>query len=276
MAQSGSSNKKVANSLVAVSASAVLAVYAAGYTRTQAAAEKLDAQSAERRPVSPEGRGSVRSAPITAEHHSSDSAPAVYDWAHDQGNTPTQTASIAYPAAPVTASAETAAPAATASAPAMARPSETPVAAPDRKPVVAGSVTPLSTVTPSPAIPEPAVTAPATTTVIPPAPPAVSQPAPQPAPPAAPQAAPKWKDGTYTGWGTSRHGDIQAAVVIESGRITSATIAQCLTRYSCNVIAMLPPEVVQRQSSEVDYVSGATQSTNAFYYAVVEALGKAK
>jgi len=26
----------------------------------------------------------------------------------------------------------------------------------------------------------------------------------------------------------------------------------------------------------VDYVSGATQSTNAFYYAVVEALSKAK
>ena len=31
-----------------------------------------------------------------------------------------------------------------------------------------------------------------------------------------------------------------------------------------------------RQSPEVDYVSGATQSVNAFYYAVVEALNKAK
>ena len=85
-----------------------------------------------------------------------------------------------------------------------------------------------------------------------------------------------YRDGTYNGWGTSRHGDIQAAVVIEGGRIASATIAQCLTRYSCNVIAALPPEVAQRQSPEVDYVSGATQSTNAFYYAVVEALNKAK
>jgi uncharacterized protein with FMN-binding domain len=34
--------------------------------------------------------------------------------------------------------------------------------------------------------------------------------------------------------------------------------------------------VVARQSAEVDYVSGATQSTNAFYYAVVEALSRAK
>ena len=34
--------------------------------------------------------------------------------------------------------------------------------------------------------------------------------------------------------------------------------------------------VVSRQSADVDYVSGATQSTNAFYYAVLEALSKAK
>jgi uncharacterized protein with FMN-binding domain len=89
-------------------------------------------------------------------------------------------------------------------------------------------------------------------------------------------ARPQWKDGTYTGWGTSRHGDIEAQVVIEGGRIASATIAQCLTRYSCSVIGKLPPQVAERQSPEVDYVSGATQSTNAFYYAVVEALTKAK
>ena len=64
--------------------------------------------------------------------------------------------------------------------------------------------------------------------------------------------------------------------MIDSGRIASATIAQCWTRYSCSVIANLPPQVAQRQSPDVDYVSGATQSANAFYYAVVDALGKAK
>jgi uncharacterized protein with FMN-binding domain len=93
-------------------------------------------------------------------------------------------------------------------------------------------------------------------------------------PPAPPK--PQYKDGTYLGWGTSRHGDIQASVVIAGGRIESATIAQCLTRYSCSWIAALPPQVAARQSPEVDYVSGATQSTNAFYYAVVEALKQAK
>src|SRR5207244_12226708 len=94
--------------------------------------------------------------------------------------------------------------------------------------------------------------------------------------PSRPTASAVYRDGTYCGWGTCRHGDIQAAVVIENGRIASATIAQCLTRYSCSVIAKLPPQVAERQSPEVDYVSGATQSTNAFYYAVVEALGHAK
>lgn len=100
-------------------------------------------------------------------------------------------------------------------------------------------------------------------------------PTPPPAPPP-PPAAPKWKDGTYTGWGTSRHGDIQAQVIIEEGRIKSASIAQCYTRYSCDVIDKIIPQVAQRQSPETDFVSGATQSTNAFYYGVVDALSKAK
>jgi uncharacterized protein with FMN-binding domain len=105
-----------------------------------------------------------------------------------------------------------------------------------------------------------------------------ASPAPAPAaPPApAPTVAVPYKDGTYAGWGTSRHGDIQATVVIENGRIASASISQCYTRYPCSWIAALPPQVAQRQSPEVDYVSGATQSTNAFYYAVIEALSKAK
>ena len=86
----------------------------------------------------------------------------------------------------------------------------------------------------------------------------------------------RWKDGTYLGYGTSRHGDIQASVEIKDGRIIAASITQCLTRYSCSWISHLPPQVVARQSADVDYVSGATQSSNAFYQAIAEALTKAK
>ena len=84
------------------------------------------------------------------------------------------------------------------------------------------------------------------------------------------------KDGVFYGWGTSRHGDIQASIEIRDGRIVGAYISQCRTQYSCSWVSALPPEVVARQSPDVDYVSGATQSSNAFYYAVVEALSKAK
>ena len=41
----GGSNKKVANGLVALSSAAVLAVYAAGYTRTRSAARQFEAQT---------------------------------------------------------------------------------------------------------------------------------------------------------------------------------------------------------------------------------------
>jgi uncharacterized protein with FMN-binding domain len=85
-----------------------------------------------------------------------------------------------------------------------------------------------------------------------------------------------YKDGTYYGWGTSRHGDIQAAVVIADGRIASTSIAQCLTRYSCSWIAALVPRVAARQSPPTEYVSGATESSYAFYDAVVEALAQAE
>jgi uncharacterized protein with FMN-binding domain len=84
------------------------------------------------------------------------------------------------------------------------------------------------------------------------------------------------KDGVYTGWGTSRHGDIESRVEIKNGRIIAASIAQCLTLYSVYWIAALPPQVVKRQSPDVDVISGATESSDAFYQGVVEALKKAK
>lgn len=105
---------------------------------------------------------------------------------------------------------------------------------------------------------------------------AAPTPTPTPAPAPTPTPAPKWSDGSYSGWGRSRHGDIQATVAIENGKIVYVAISVCATRYPCDVIAKLPGQVLERQSPETDFVAGATESTNAFYYAVVEALKKAK
>jgi uncharacterized protein with FMN-binding domain len=91
------------------------------------------------------------------------------------------------------------------------------------------------------------------------------------------QAKARWRDGSWRGRGHCPHGDIIATVTIKEGRIHSAVVSQCLTRYSCDVIEELPPQVAQRQSPEVDYyVSGATESTDAFYDAVTEALTRAR
>ena len=258
------SGKKVANGLVAMSTAAVLAVYAAGYARTRSAAAQLDAQSEERRPAGSEGRGPAP-ASVTAnpELHAPDSSSSPSP-VHETAGQPVRTASLEPGAKAAGVSNRGDAPASVSPA------SPNPPTAPEPTVATPQTAAPVSYVASAPAAPVlPAAT---------PAAPAVAEPVPVASAPAAPAPppAPTWKDGTYTGWGTCRHGDIQAQVVIEGGRITSATISQCLTRYSCDVIGRLPPEVPQRQSAEVDYVSGATQSTNAFYYAVIEALGKAK
>ena len=222
----GGSDKKVANSLVALSCAAVLAVYSAGYSRTRAAASQFDAQSAERRP---RPQGSQRT------NSSSRAEVRVAETASRTASPETERRqSVAAPA------------------------SEAVGAAVESQPASQDAAAPTEAV----------VEAPVVAVVAPP-------PTPAPAPTPAPPPAPKWRDGAYTGWGSSRHGDIQAEVVIEGGRIHGATIAQCLTRYSCDVIDMLPPQVAARQSADVDYVSRATESANAFYYAVVDALTKA-
>ena len=206
--------------LLALSSAAVLAVYAAGYVRTRAAADRFAAEAAPRR--APAAVPPLVAAPPTP--------PAV------QPGEPT--------IAPPSGALET-----------RARlPREIPEPAPTAQPpAVIDEPNPLSQV-PAFGI-EPAPDEP-------------------PPPPAAVDA--QFKDGTYLGWGYCRHGDIQAQVVIEAGRITSATVARCLTRYSCSWIEPIYGQVVMRQSPEVDYVSGATESTDAFHDAVADALSKAK
>jgi len=98
---------------------------------------------------------------------------------------------------------------------------------------------------------------------------------------AAPASAPKesllrYKDGLYYGEGSCRHGTLQASVTIKAGRIVAAAISACHTRYSKNVIAALPGRVIARQSPDVDAISGATESSEAFFDALSEALRKAE
>ena len=100
-----------------------------------------------------------------------------------------------------------------------------------------------------------------------------SQPQPQ-SPSQASQAA--YKDGTYTGQGTSRRGDVWVQVEVAGGRISNVSITRSTLQYPLRDIAGLPQEVVDRQSAQVDVVSRATYSSMAFRQAVMQALSSAK
>lgn len=299
------SGVRIPNSLLALGSAAVLAVYSAGNLRTREAAQRFDNESgARRRPMSPGDAGGDRADERSAGLSStSEQGGPRADSGAALGALPTESGAdraAASVISPATHGVVTAASSPAAGAVTVAGSKE------ESANVVSVPATAVSTAAATTAAPSKAVSSDAALTNA-----ASSVASPQSAAaastngsaPTAPTSAPKavaglptaavattsdstkpatdsvkamWRDGTFSGWGTSRHGDIEATVVIEGGKITGASISRCLTRYSCSWIAHLQQQVVTRQSPEVDYVSGATQSANAFYYAVVDALQKAK
>jgi uncharacterized protein with FMN-binding domain len=84
-----------------------------------------------------------------------------------------------------------------------------------------------------------------------------------------------YKDGTFNGTGMNRRGEIEVAVTLSKDKITNVQISNWGMHYAESDITNLPGEVVQRQSANVDYVSGATYSSQAFMDAVQDALNQA-
>jgi uncharacterized protein with FMN-binding domain len=261
-------NKKIANSLAVMSSAAIVAVYSAGFVRTRPAANRLVFESSA--DLGPPARA-IRStnAPL---HATESSAPR--DHLQPGSSTPAATSALADQhliKEPAPSRAEQnpqvmqAAKSAAARSAALTPQSQGEI----------GSPAPTSTVSSSLTVASPgaadtvaaAASNPAATTAAVPAATASTAPA--------VPAAPVWKDGKYTAWGTCRHGDIQATVVIEGGRIVSAEITSCQTRYSCDVIENLPAKTVSRQKAKFDAIGGATESAYAYYGAVYWALDQA-
>jgi uncharacterized protein with FMN-binding domain len=136
--------------------------------------------------------------------------------------------------------------------------------------VVAATSTPFQRIRLAPA----AITPTPTTALLPRASQPTASIATPTATPAPVAASGAYRDGSYTGLGRSRHGDIGVTVIVQGGKITAAKISQCGTRYPCSMISALPGEVVAHQSANVDFVSGATDSSTAFTEAVANALAK--
>ena len=242
------SGQRMSSRLTALSSAAVLAVYTAGYLQTKSASDRFILEASTRRNAAPIEVGAryVPPAAVTPAAPSDTGVPAPEPSAVANP----QPAPVANVATPAATSSATSAPAPVASASASAAPAPRAAAPAPPPPPGLLATTPAS----GDGLSAVASLAPAATLA----------------------AAPVYKDGTYSGWGTSRHGDIEATIVVAGGKITSAAISQCYTRWPCSWVSVLVPQVVARQSSEVDYVTGASHSTTAFYYAVVEALAKAK
>jgi uncharacterized protein with FMN-binding domain len=85
-----------------------------------------------------------------------------------------------------------------------------------------------------------------------------------------------YKDGSYTGNGNSRHGGMEVTVVIKDGKIISANVTSCGTRYPCSDINPLIRAAVSKQSVPANHVSGATDSSKAYTQALAGALKQAK
>jgi len=281
---------KITHGLVALSSAAILAVYTVGYVRTESADAQLNGGGVSASRVIAAApvvlsTGTIVPLPTTGSGNSGFFSP----------NTPTPAPTATLPAATPTANAVAAAVVATGTtgasptaaatrsaatiAVATATPTNAPAPAPASGMTGANGAPTLVPFTPPRAIATaPAVLPPPTitTTIMPPtATHAATATTVAAAPAAAAAKTGKYTDGSYTGTGTSRRGDIEVAVTVQGGKITSAEITTCGTVYSCSRIAALPGQVITRQSATVDRVSGATYSTQAYQLAVADALAQA-
>lgn len=92
-----------------------------------------------------------------------------------------------------------------------------------------------------------------------------------------------YKDGTYTGSvADAQWGDVQVQIVIQDGKITNVTFLQYPNerdrseRINEEADPQLVTEAIQAQSANVDIVTGATDTSEAFIQSLTDALAQAQ
>lgn len=93
----------------------------------------------------------------------------------------------------------------------------------------------------------------------------------------------QYKDGSYTGDVEDAHwGNIQVKAIIHNGKITDVQFLQFPNERNRSVVInnyadpILTNEAIQAQNANVDIVSGATDSSEAFIQSLTTALSQAK
>lgn len=115
---------------------------------------------------------------------------------------------------------------------------------------------------------------------------ATATPSPSPSDSSAPSPTPSagsgYKDGVYTGQDVfTQFGDVQAKVTISGGRITDVQPVQLpfdrprSAEISQFAAPQLHDEVLQAQSAQIDVLSGATYTSDAYAQSVQAALDQA-
>jgi uncharacterized protein with FMN-binding domain len=109
-------------------------------------------------------------------------------------------------------------------------------------------------------------------------------------PPASPQptaAAPtqtgQYRDGTYTGPSADAYyGNVKVEAIVSGGRITDVKFLEYPNTHAASVyinsqaMSYLTQEALQAQSANVDVISGATMTSEAFIQSLGAALARAK
>lgn len=86
----------------------------------------------------------------------------------------------------------------------------------------------------------------------------------------------KYKDGTYTGVGQGKNPDLKVAVTIKDNKITNIEVLSNNETKGKEALNVVPKEIIEKQSTSVDAVSGATMTSNGVMAAVNDALSQAE
>ena len=118
---------------------------------------------------------------------------------------------------------------------------------------------------------------------VPTATPQPDTPTPTPTPTPKPNPSSQYKDGTYTGSvADAFYGNIQVQATISGGKMTNVQFLQAPNDQGTSIYInsqadpMLAQEAIQAQSANVNIISGATDSSQAFMQSLQSALDQAK
>lgn len=90
--------------------------------------------------------------------------------------------------------------------------------------------------------------------------------------------APALKDGEYAGVGSGLNGEIEVTVTVTEGKIANVSVDKHEESEGISdpAIEGIPTAIVEKNSTEVETVSGATLTSNGIIEAVNNALESAK